>query len=778
MDIVPDNNNNNDNKSPSSTSTNNKRPHNNNNNTDHSVDNHHHTATTTTTNSNNKNNTTTTMRKSITYGHQKDLPKLPIPDLASTLDKFIKTVAPLLTPEQLLQTQILAKDYLDTRGPVEYEALKQYALSRNSYVEEFWDDAYLCYDAPTVINVCPIFVLEDDPTPSRSQVQARAVSLIYSSLKFVRAVRLEILHPDKAKDSPLCMSQYKRLFGSARVPDPSNPFAPRDTVVTSNTSTHIVVLCRSQFYWFECLFPDEKCATELAVTERELHKNLEMIIQDATLPGSEESNTKSVGVLTTENRARWRKTRHHLSELSMNNKRVLHVIDSALFMVCLDVDYQPESVALTAANLLHGSYSHETHVNRWYDKLQLIVMKGGGAGVNFEHSACDGHTVLRFASDVFTDTVIRFAQTISSGISSHLMAASSSSHAISSLHHTGSGNTNTTNTSANKMARPIRPDVKPRKLEFDLDVSLLQSIRFARSRLGDLILQNDTAVMEFEGFGKTFLVQNSLSPDATVQLAIQYAFFNLYGEVANVYESVLTKSYYHGRTEAGRSCTPEAVKLLKLYCLDDDAISTVEDRIAALREATKAHTKMTSECAKGQGVDRLLYALECFYKKYGSGSTNNKIHPLFEDIGYKRLSESVLSTSNCGNPSLRFFGFGPVCPSGFGIGYIIKDDAIHLMITSKHRQTERFRDGVAKFLERVHDDLMESSPSQEPVSTSLRISRLDSVKNFQDMNEINSDDGDDEDDPPMYDFFGVSMSRVGRALSVRGSELGGGDNKQ
>ena len=48
-----------------------------------------------------------------------------------------------------------------------------------------------------------------------------------------------------------------------------------------------------------------------------------------------------------------------------------------------------------------------TCLNRWYDKsLQLIVCENGSAGVNFEHSKMDGHTVLRFASDVFTDTIM------------------------------------------------------------------------------------------------------------------------------------------------------------------------------------------------------------------------------------------------------------------------------------------------------------------------------------------------------------------------------------
>ncbi|CAM9906333.1 unnamed protein product, partial [Ectocarpus fasciculatus] len=55
-----------------------------------------------------------------------------------------------------------------------------------------------------------------------------------------------------------------------------------------------------------------------------------------------------------------------------------------------------------------------TCTNRWYDKLQLIVFENGAAGVNFEHTWVDGHTVLRFASDVFADVIYRFANHLTS----------------------------------------------------------------------------------------------------------------------------------------------------------------------------------------------------------------------------------------------------------------------------------------------------------------------------------------------------------------------------
>ena len=55
---------------------------------------------------------------------------------------------------------------------------------------------------------------------------------------------------------------------------------------------------------------------------------------------------------------------------------------------------------------------------------------------------------------------------------------------------------------------------------------------------------------------------------------------------------------------------------------------------------------------------------------------------IFTDPGWGLLSTSILSTSNCGNPALRLFGFGPVTGDGYGIGYIIKEDGISMLVIS------------------------------------------------------------------------------------------------
>lgn len=75
---------------------------------------------------------------------------------------------------------------------------------------------------------------------------------------------------------------------------------------------------------------------------------------------------------------------------------------------------------------------------------------------------------------------------------------------------------------------------------------------------------------------------------------------------------------------------------------------------------------------------------------------------IFTDPGWQLINTTILSTSNCGNPALRLFGFGPVASDGFGIGYIIKEDAISICASSKHLQTRRFLDTIAQYLMDVY----------------------------------------------------------------------------
>jgi len=150
------------------------------------------------------------------------------------------------------------------------------------------------------------------------------------------------------------------------------------------------------------------------LTERALLGNLKAITDDADKTDPNLVAETAVGVLSTEKRKTWSHLRDVLNTNEYNGK-CLEVIDSALFVVCMD-DAEPEDAAQLSNNMLCGTYQLEngiqrgTCTNRWYDKLQIIVCNNGAAGINFEHTGVDGHTVLRYVADVYTELIMRFAK--------------------------------------------------------------------------------------------------------------------------------------------------------------------------------------------------------------------------------------------------------------------------------------------------------------------------------------------------------------------------------
>ena len=200
-----------------------------------------------------------------------------------------------------------------------------------------------------VLNLNPFFLLEDDSTPYHMSQVTRAAQVTQSALRFVREFRREVLSPDTFRGKPLCMYQYSRLFGSARIPTSKGCVMQSD-----NSAKHIVVICRSQFYWFDVLDDNN----DLIMSEEDIMLNFNTIIEDAQTTPITEAAKSAVGVLTTENRRIWANIRDGLMSTDpdgnlTNNAECLKKVDSSLFVVCLDHE-APDSLSELARNMLCG----------------------------------------------------------------------------------------------------------------------------------------------------------------------------------------------------------------------------------------------------------------------------------------------------------------------------------------------------------------------------------------------------------------------------------------
>jgi len=613
------------------------------------------------------------LRGPVTFEAQGDLPRLPIPTLQETMTKLPQVLWALQTETERERTKEIIAKFMEKDGPELQELLEQYEAEGiregtiGSYVEEFWNDSYLAPDDSVVLNLNPFFVLEEGPDAKTAKRPIlRAASLTFASVKLASLLKHETLVPDVFKGKALCMDQFKVLFGSCRLPE----LEERDHVAVYPDSTHVAVMCRNQLYYFQALWEDGT----VAVDEADIVDILHAIRTNAR--SSQLSAKEALGVLTSLPRNEWARARRTMVAASSRSAESLNIVDSALFVLVLD-EYVPETVHKAASNMLHGTYKVDeqdsqigTCCNRWYDKLQIIVCGDGTSGINFEHSAIDGHTALRFVSDIYAETVVNFAQSITKLIHGHghlpHVVNAEVKRAASCLDSKGHATL----------------DVFPKKLSFEFPTEVLERIYFAETSLGDQIVASDMVILEFKKYGKLLIVANNLSPDSFVQMSMLLAYYRLYGKIVCMYEPVLTKHFYHGRTEAMRPSTPAAADFCKTWV---NPSSTAEQKLSTLIKATKEHSRLVLESFQGKGVDRHLFALKSIAER------NHRDMPeFFLSSPWKKLNHTILSTSNCGNPALRLFGFGPVVPDGFGIGYIIKDNGIQYSVSSKHRQTRRY----------------------------------------------------------------------------------------
>lgn len=617
------------------------------------------------------------------------LQRLPIPALEDTLQRFIERISPVLDEDEVekIKEIVYSSNNLEllehlNKQLIDYDKWLATFQPQSSYIEQFWFNAYLMYDSPVVLNVNPFFQLEDDPTLNYNQRTGvfkdytlqiqRASRIISSTLKFIHQIRSGTLKPDTVKNGqPLSMDQYHKLFGSSRIPPKPKQLACH--LQTDTSSHHMVVMYKGSIYWFDVL---DHFNQPIFKSAEEVEWNLYSIIIDRERLN--QSHAKNgfleMGILTTESRRVWSNIRQHIySQPNKQNWQNLKIIDSALFVLCLD-DFEAEphdpssllKLFLTGTSAMGDDYEIDewinvprsiqrgTCINRWFDKLQIIVTKCGKAGINFEHTGVDGHTVLRLANEIYTDSIASFATKIRNDRSNFIRSSDDTLITV------------------------------PRKLEWVKDEYLSKAVHFAEVKCTDLISQYEIECLDFTGYGASRIKsQFHCSPDAFVQQMFQVAFYSLYGRFDMTYEPAMTKTFLNGRTEAIRPVTPECINFVQ--SVFDHSVSN-KHRIELLQTACTEHSRITRECSQGQGQDRHLYALQCIWQQ----DKTLPEPPLFQSTAWATLNKNTLSTSNCGSTALKWFGFGPVDQDGFGIGYIIKEDSILVTVSSKHRQTKRY----------------------------------------------------------------------------------------
>ncbi len=570
-----------------------------------------------------------------TFGNQKQLPIVPIPNLQYSCQTFMEWCTPLLTPEEKQETENAIDQLARPGGPGEklHESLIEYARQPGviSWLDRFWDTRYLGRRDPIALNANFFFMFPNEPI---GQIE-RAAKIIAQALHYKLELDDEKIPPSLQRGKPLCMNQNKYLFSETRIPGD-----PQDTVQAPYTkeypgpskAEHILVFHNGHLFKMNVIGPSGK-----PHNFSDLHEGLATILSNSEARLDEQN---CIGHLTTKPRAEWAKVRQDLINHSNDNQLALDEIEQALFVICLD-NITPKTDQEVTDNLLHGDSA-----NRYFDKsLQFIILKNGSAGINIEHCGLDGTTILNLV-----DTMASYDP-------------------VEVLKTSGAEQQGT-------------PDIS--QLKFTLDDSLKNEITNAAQGFKTLIDKNATLNFVFEDFGVDRIKTFGVSPDAFAQLSFQLAHYHTKGFIGATYESIATRQYENGRTEAMRVMTPEIFSFIEAFSNG----KSKEEKIAAVRTAAEKHVSRAKQCQKGQAPEQHLWELLNIYNTQAKELGIHEKLSFYESPGWLKIRTDFLSTSSAPSQNVTFFGFGATSSECIGIGYILGRNHISAYLSTAKNYSE------------------------------------------------------------------------------------------
>lgn len=592
--------------------------------------------------------------------HQEGLPKLPVPPLKQTCERYLAALEPIISEEEMEHTRQVVQEFLKGGvGERLQKGLERRARKTDNWLSEWWMQmAYLDCRMPVAVYTSPGVVLPQMHFQDRQGQMRFAAKLISGVLDFKKMIDTQTLPVEYLSGKPLCMDQYYQILSSCRIPGPK-----RDTVVNhargKTPLTHITVVHNFQFFVLDVYNSD---GTPLTVDQ--IYMQLEKIWNSSL-----QTNKEPVGILTSQHRNTWGKAYNNLIK-DRTNKESVRAIQKSIFTVCLDAPMLRVSDELylsrVAAQMLHGGGARWNSGNRWFDKtLQFIVGEDGTCGLVYEHAPAEGPPIV-----FLIDYVVKYMQR------------------------------------TEFIRSPMVPLAMPQKLRFNITPEVKRDIEKAKQNMNIMVQDLDVKVLVFSHFGKNVPKQHKLSPDAFVQMALQLAYFRIYNICCSTYESASLRMFKYGRTDAIRSTTVDSFKFVQAM---QDPAKQSSEKLALLQKAVETHKENTYNAIHGQAIDRHLLGL-----KRQSIEDLTSIPEIFMDTSYAVANHYNLSTSQVGSKTDCVMCFGPMVPDGYGVCYNPMDEHINIAITAFNSCEET---NAANFAEAVEEALLDMRALLEDTAT-------------------------------------------------------------
>ncbi|KAG0304234.1 hypothetical protein BGZ98_005775 [Dissophora globulifera] len=514
-----------------------------------------------------------------TLSLQHTLPKLPVPTLQETIQKYLRSIEPLASSQELERNKALAKDFLKPGGlgeTLQQRLLDVERASPDNWLDDTWwiSKAYHEWREPLLVNSNWYILMRNDSShPTEFQPTAenpayttfqvkRAAHVAQQLLDYTEMLFSQQIPIEQTKTGPLCMHQYTQLFGVTRIPQ--HGCDRLAYVPFPSPSKYIVLIIDDQLFKVNVYTSDNKRFLDGDMERQFLNaiKQLKEIKASAPIES-------------------------------------LQVIEDALF--CVTLDSAAEATKADRKNDFEewakfGMHGHGGH-NRWCDKsLNLIFERDGKFVCHGEHSPCDA-----LIPALIMDYVVRKPTDLN---------AQCTNATIESPHH----------------------------LSFVTDAKTQEHIKAASLTIEKLSKNSDCGIVYFDEYGSDYIKKVAkASPDAYLQMALQLAYYKQIGEPAATYETGSTRQFRHGRTETTRTLSSDSLAFCKAM---EDSSFKAEEKVKLLRKAIAAHQQYQKDAANGKGCDRHLLGLRLCLQ---AGETHGLFQePIFAKSSSFLLSTSGL----------------------------------------------------------------------------------------------------------------------------------------
>ncbi|XP_050422523.1 carnitine O-palmitoyltransferase 1, liver isoform-like isoform X2 [Adelges cooleyi] len=597
-----------------------------------------------------------TSSKPLLYSYQGSLPKLPLPPVKQTMERYLRSVRPLLNDTEYESMVKLASEFENGIAVKLQRYLSLKSWWSSNYVSDWWEEyVYLRSRTPLIVN-SNFYGIDAIMMHSTTVQAARGAMIIWQCLQYRRLIERQELEPIRLQGLvPLCSWQYERIFNTTRVPG-----AVSDKLVHYNDSRHIVVYHAGRYFKVIIYYQNR------ILQPCEIEVQIQSILDNKEQPYTGE---EKVAALTAGDRTAWANARTEFFFKGIN-RQSLDAIEKSAFVVALDdVPYEYDEKNSKKLDEYGRILMTGKGYDRWFDKsFTLCIGSNGRVGFNAEHSWADapvmGHLWEHFLCG---DLVVGYQ---------------------------ADGHTKGT---------PEFEPPKPIRLQWNLDPAL-DAIEKSYQVALELVNDIDLRILAFSDYGKGFMKTAKISPDAYIQMALQLAYYRDAGKFSLTYEASMTRLYREGRTETVRPCTLESSAWVK--CMLDPNTS-LNERIQLLKEACAIHQKGYQDAMCGKGIDRHLFCLYVVskYLEVESPFLNKVLSEPW------RLSTSQTPHGQTNQFDLKKFpncisaggGFGPVANDGYGVSYIIAgENLIFFHISSKrnspHTDSSRFAERISEAL--------------------------------------------------------------------------------